>query len=101
LYDDDKLDSLQRSYFDPSQRPAEELYDLTADPHQTTNLANHPDYAGTLARHRALLNAWETETGDRGRKPESKASLRTVYEGAKGKAPAPEFNFLRQASPTP
>lgn len=95
LYDDGKLNSLQATYFDSSQRSAEELYDLVNDPHQTTNLANHPDHAAELARHRALLADWETRTGDRGRTPASKAELRAVYEGAKGKAPAPEFDFLR------
>ena len=85
----------RRTHDPATRRPAEELYNLSADPHQTTNLASHPDYAAELDRHRALLAEWEKSTGDRGAAPESKESLRLVFDGAKGKAPAPEFDFLR------
>lgn len=95
LYEGGKLNSLQATYFDSSQRSAEELYDLVNDPHQTTNLADHLDHTAELARHRALLADWETQTEDRGQTPASEAELRAVFEGAKGKAPAPEFDFLR------
>ena len=92
---DGKLDSLQGSYFDSSKRPAEELYDLANDPHQTTNLADHPEHTAELKRHRDLLATWEKQTGDRGSEPESEASLKLVFKAAKGKAPAHEFDFLR------
>lgn len=42
----------------------EELYDLQEDKGETKNLASHPDYAGVLARHRALLDDYIRRTGD-------------------------------------
>ncbi len=96
LLEDGKLSSLQASYHDTAARPAEELYLLADDPHQLKNLADDPKYASALNEHRKLLNAWEKKTGDQGRFPESKESLELVYRGAKGKAPAPEFDFLRK-----
>ena len=48
------------------ERPAEELYDLEADPHEVRNLAEDPEYAEALSRHRALLADWIERTGDQG-----------------------------------
>ncbi len=45
-------------------RPAEELYDLSADPHEEHNLAADPQHAETLADLRAELNAWMKAQGD-------------------------------------
>jgi uncharacterized sulfatase len=45
------------------KRPAEELYDIRKDPHQTTNLAADPAHAATLAKLRARLMA-ELEAND-------------------------------------
>jgi len=47
-------------------RPAEELYDLTADPWERINLAADPAHAATLAKLRADLDGWMKERGDRG-----------------------------------
>lgn len=95
LYEEGRLSPLQSSYFEASQRPAEELYDLTSDPHQTRNLANDPNSDDVLRRHRQFLQTWEDETDDKGRYPESRASLELVYKQAKGKVTAPEFDFLK------
>ena len=95
LNEQGELSPLQASYHDPSQRPGEELYDLTADPHELNNLAGDPEYQSELKRHRRLLAVWEKTTGDRGQLPESPASLKLVFKQAKGKCPAPEFDFLR------
>lgn len=46
------------------ERPAEELYDLTADPAEQQNLAAAPEHAETLARLRAELDAWMKAQGD-------------------------------------
>lgn len=46
-------------------RPAEELYDLAADPHEQRNLAAEPAHARLLARLRSELDAWMREQGDR------------------------------------
>ena len=45
-------------------RPAEELYDVVADPQETNNLATDPRHAATLADLRGRLEAWGRETGD-------------------------------------
>jgi len=52
--------------------PCEELFDLSADPHEIRNLVNSPDAEArnALIRLRAALDVWMTETGDRGQQPE-------------------------------
>jgi uncharacterized sulfatase len=47
-------------------RPAEELYDLKADPNELTNLAADPARADDLAKARAALDEWMRSTGDKG-----------------------------------
>jgi hypothetical protein len=51
-------------------RPAEELYDLTADPHERKNLAADPAHAERLKGLRADLDAWMRDQGDEGLKTE-------------------------------
>jgi N-sulfoglucosamine sulfohydrolase len=46
------------------QRPAEELYDLRADPFEEHNLAIDPAQRVRVKRMRAELEAWMTEQGD-------------------------------------
>jgi arylsulfatase A-like enzyme len=46
------------------KRPAEELYDLRADPGQRTNVAEQPHYADEKAALRASLDQWMKNTGD-------------------------------------
>lgn len=55
------------SLFMAPTRPAEELYDSAADPHQVHNLAHDPAYREKLVELRAALSAWEVETNDLGR----------------------------------
>jgi iduronate 2-sulfatase len=45
-------------------RPSEELYDLSADPHEEHNLAADPKHAQTLASLRAELDSWMKAQGD-------------------------------------
>jgi uncharacterized sulfatase len=52
------------------KRQPEELYDLNADPNETTNLVAHPAHAETLARLRADLDDWMRVNGDEGLKTE-------------------------------
>jgi N-sulfoglucosamine sulfohydrolase len=47
-------------------RPAEELYDLTADPYEIHNLAGDPAHAARLAGLRDELDAWMKTEGDEG-----------------------------------
>jgi hypothetical protein len=63
VHPEHKLTPAQRAYF-VSPRPAEELYDVVADPHELINLAGDPKYAGVLADMRRALSEWARETGD-------------------------------------
>jgi N-sulfoglucosamine sulfohydrolase len=58
------------------RRPAEELYDLQADPHEQHNLASDAEHAGTLEGLRTELNAWMSARGDRGLESEEVAKAR-------------------------
>ena len=51
-------------------RPAEELYDLKADPWELKNLAAEAAHTATLKTLRADLDAWIREQGDEGLKTE-------------------------------
>ena len=69
LHAQGKLSELQeRLLFSPT-RPAEELYDVQADPFETKNLVADPKHRQTLDTLRPRLDGWMRETGDRG--PES------------------------------
>jgi len=46
------------------QRPKFELYDLTKDPLESTNLADDPKHASVLADLKAKLKAFQARTGD-------------------------------------
>jgi len=48
------------------QRPAEELYDLRSDPHETRNLAADPRHGRILGSMRAKLDAWMKSMNDPG-----------------------------------
>lgn len=63
LRDAGKLAPAQRACF-VSPRPAEELYDVDADPHELVNLAGDSKYADVLAAMRRALSAWERDTGN-------------------------------------
>ncbi len=83
-----KLDDLQEKLLFAEKRPAEELYDLSADPHEVRNLAADPRYRTTLEAMRQKLADWEERTGDQGRKPEPMAMYESdmkVYLGSGGK----------------
>ncbi len=47
-----------------AKRPAEELYDLSKDPHQINNVAGHPEYAAAQKQLRAQLDQWMKESAD-------------------------------------
>ena len=49
-----------------TQRPAEELYDTQADPHQIQNLSAEPAHRATLARMRNAVTDWMARIGDQG-----------------------------------
>ncbi|MBC7286924.1 MAG: sulfatase [Armatimonadetes bacterium] len=47
------------------RRPAEELYDLCADPLEMNNLADDPAYESVLGELRETVDKWMRDTGDR------------------------------------
>jgi N-sulfoglucosamine sulfohydrolase len=49
-----------------THRPAEELYDTKADPHQVRDLAADPAHRATLERMRKAVTDWMTRIGDQG-----------------------------------
>jgi len=49
-----------------TSRPAEELYDTKADPHQVRDLAAEPAHRATLERMRNAVTDWMARTGDQG-----------------------------------
>ncbi len=66
----EKLNDVQELLFRDT-RPAEELYDLDADPNEINNLADNPEFSATLLSLRQQLGDWMFETKDQGRTPES------------------------------
>jgi len=64
-----KLNAAQRLFFQPT-KPAEELYDVAADPHEIHNLVGQPKHAAALKEMRAALDQWIIETRDMGAMPE-------------------------------
>jgi len=47
--------------------PEEELYDITADPHETKNLTGSAEHAAVTKELRGVLETWIEESGDQGR----------------------------------
>jgi N-sulfoglucosamine sulfohydrolase len=70
------------------KRPAEELYDLRADPGQTNNLAGQTNYAEAQKQLRDALDRWMAETGDPRVKPEDERWDKFPYYGNTKYAPA-------------
>lgn len=63
------LNPVQLLFMQP-QKPAEELYDVKADPHEIHNLVNDPQHLATLRQMRDVLAQWQKATKDLGAVPE-------------------------------
>ena len=72
LYAQGKLTPDQARFMAPV-KPAEELYDLTNDPHELNNLADKPEHKDVLKRMSDLLDEWVKQTNDKGEIPEDPA----------------------------
>jgi arylsulfatase A-like enzyme len=72
-------------------RPVEELYDLRSDPSELHNLATTRGSRRVLADHRAMLDDWIVQSGDRGATPESAAmydsDMKVYLDGMKTRRP--------------
>lgn len=86
LFEAGKLSPLQASYF-RTPRPAEELYDLRADPDEVRNLAGDPAFAAKRAELSSVLAAWRKQIGDPGKQPED-AMVKAAWGGDKQPATA-------------
>lgn len=62
-WEEGKLNAAQSDIMQ-QPRPAEELYQVSDDPYQLTNLADESEMADTLVEMRHLLDRWSRETGD-------------------------------------
>ena len=69
LYKAGKLNTIQRQFFEA--RPAEQLFDIEADPHEVTNLAARESHAEVLAEMRQRLSSHVKSLPDLSFYPES------------------------------
>jgi hypothetical protein len=67
-YEAGNLNEVQTAFFEP--RPAEELYDVVNDPHQTMNLSGQAEFADKVQELSGVLSAWQVEQRDAGLIPE-------------------------------
>lgn len=81
----------QLLFFRP-EKPAEELYDVTVDPHEINNLAGKPEHQETLKRMRAALEQWQTQTKDLGLVPELELRERMRPGGVWQKVATPKLS---------
>ncbi len=65
------------------RRPAEELYDLQADPYEMRNLADDSQLAAVKTRLRAQLAAWMAQQGDKGLETELTAMSRSLLKSGR------------------
>ncbi len=83
------LDDIQLLFFRP-EKPVEELYDTSVDPHEVRNLAGSADHQEILKRMRAELERWMSETKDLGLVPELELRERMRPGGVWVAVEAPE-----------
>lgn len=84
------LNSAQLLFMSP-KKPPEELYDVTADPHEIRNLAAEAQYKDVLQKMRLALDAWQRETKDLGSVPEGELRERMRAGGVWQKLPQPKL----------
>jgi N-sulfoglucosamine sulfohydrolase len=83
---DGKLNATQRLFFSAT-KPAEELYDVNADPHEIRNLAGDSRFKPVLKEMHAALDQWMTDTRDLGAVPEEELIRRGMVANK-----LPEYN---------
>lgn len=97
LYLNDELTDDQAVMFQP--RPAEELYDTEADPHELNNLADDTAHFQTLEKLRGALDHWIKEVGDRGEVPETEMVEQWYPNGKQPQTAAPIFIPISEKQP--
>jgi N-sulfoglucosamine sulfohydrolase len=88
LKDAGQLNPTQMLWFRPT-KPTEELYDLSADPYEFTNLAENPNYKTKLDELRKAHLDWQKEYGDKGFIPEKEIVAQMLVNGQQPEAKAP------------
>lgn len=72
------------------KRPAEELYDVEADPFETRNLAADASLGPVKARLSSALDAWMRQQGDKGMETELAATSRQPRAAERAEKTAPK-----------
>jgi arylsulfatase A-like enzyme len=104
LHDAGELSGAAALWF-RERRPAEELYDTEADPHEVHDLAADPRYAAELAPLRTALDRWLGAAPDLGLLPEDELRERFWPGGEQPVTARPEITIqdgaatLRSATP--
>jgi hypothetical protein len=80
LHAQGKLSPLHEQLLFSPTRPAEELYDVQADPFEIRNLAGDPQFRSALETLRARLDRWMVETRDPGPESERAYDASHAYE---------------------
>jgi len=85
MFDAGKLNAAQRNFWE--RKPFEELYDVTKDRDEVTNIA--ASERGVLARMRNALDGWIVSSGDKGFLPEAELHVEgRVFDMARVKGMA-------------
>ncbi|MEM9282652.1 MAG: sulfatase-like hydrolase/transferase [Verrucomicrobiota bacterium] len=79
MFDEGKLNEAQSAFW--KTKPAEEFYDLEADPDQVNNLIGAPEHAEKIAEMREAQKAWALEIRDLGFLPEGEFHARADAAG--------------------
>jgi N-sulfoglucosamine sulfohydrolase len=83
-----------------NSRPAEELYDVAADPHQIRDLAGNPAHRATLARMRRAVEDWMARIDDQGLVNEPEM-IQRMWPGRVQPETAQPYIVLRRTTETP
>ncbi len=98
MYANGELNELQSRIF-KDNRPSEEFYDLTNDPHEIHNLATNPTYKAKLSEHRTTLDNWIKKTNDKGQYPEDTENLKYMLGIWDEQAVNEEYEPIRKEFP--
>lgn len=79
------------TFWQHQTRPAEELYDVTKDPHEIVNLARESIYGEVLGRMRKAMDEWMNRIGDMGHIPEEQLRRQFWPEGKQPVTEQPYF----------
>jgi hypothetical protein len=78
-----------------TSRPAEELFDVQADPYQVRDLSGDPTHRATLERMRGAVEAWMARIGDQGLIDEAEMIARMWPGGVQPETARPYIELRR------